>query len=88
MKTTIELPDGLYLAAKRVALKAGTLIEALIEQAPRRKLTLRRNSETPKPENPRPVGRRISWVTAKGRLPPDLDLSDREAMYSWFGKGT
>ena len=78
MKTTIELPDDLLLAAKKKALDSRTTLRALFEQALRRELTTPRRSTKAKPR------RRIHWVTAKGKLPRDLDLSDREAMYSWF----
>lgn len=32
MKTTVEVPDGLLREAKRVALRRGTTVRALIEQ--------------------------------------------------------
>ena len=78
MKTTIELPDDLLLAAKKKALESRTTLRALFERALRRELTTPRRSTKTAPRL------RIRWVTAKGKLPPGLDLSDREAMYSWF----
>ncbi len=38
MKTTIELPDGLYAEAKAVALRRRTTLKAMIEHALRREV--------------------------------------------------
>ena len=83
MKMTIDLPEDLYQAAKKRALEAGTLLDVFIEQALRRELGMPDCVEAVKP-----VRRPIRWVTAKGKLPPGLDLSNREAMYSWFQEET
>ncbi len=42
MKTTVELPDSLLRAAKRVALKNRTTVKALIEQGLRTVITERK----------------------------------------------
>jgi len=34
----------------------------------------------------RPRKKLVHLVTVKGGLAPDLDLSNREAMYEWFDK--
>lgn len=77
MKTTIEIPDHLFLEAKRKALETRTTLREIVERALRREL--------------RRVGsrggrraRRIRWVTSAGGLPPGLDLSDRGKMWQWM----
>jgi len=76
MKTTIELPDDLFLQAKRKALENRTTLRHLVERA------LRRELMGGKPAARRP--RRIRWVTSPGGLPPGLDLSDRTEMWEWM----
>jgi hypothetical protein len=46
MKTTVELPDALLRAAKRVALKERTTVKALIEQGLRTVVEARRAAGT------------------------------------------
>ena len=79
MKTTIELPDDLLMAAKRKALETHATLREVFERALRRDLT-QPGSTT------RPKGRKIRWVTSPGGLPPGLDVSDREKMWDWFDK--
>jgi hypothetical protein len=75
MKTTIELPDDLFVAAKRRAAEDRTTLKALIERGLRAQLGRRaRPSATRRP---------IQWVTAPGGLPPGLELDDRAAMHDW-----
>lgn len=76
MKTTIELPDALFVAAKKRAADERRPLRELIEEALRAKLAERM-----------PAKRRrapIRWVTASGGLPPGLDVSDRAAMHDWL----
>ena len=79
MKTTIELPDDLFIAVKKHAAEHRTTIRALVESGlrwelvkPRRKATKRR--------------RRIQWVTVPGGLAPGIDISDRPKMLDYFGR--
>jgi hypothetical protein len=80
MKTTIELPDHLLIAAKKRAADERRPLRALMEEALRNLLT-----------RARPVARvkgKIPWdkITVDAGLPPGLDVSNREAMYDWFDK--
>jgi hypothetical protein len=77
MKTTIELPDELLIEAKQAAAKQRRPLKALLEEGLRMVL-----SKTDR----KPRRRQVTLVTSKGGLPPDLDLSSREAMYEWFDK--
>jgi len=76
MKTTIELPDDLFLQAKRKALENRTTLRHLVERA------LRQELRGGKPAARRP--RRIRWIMSPGGLPPGLDLSDRTEMWEWL----
>jgi len=76
MKTTIELPDDLFLQAKRKALENRTTLRQIVERALRQEL---RGGKT---AARRP--RRIRWITSPGGLPPGLDLSDRTEMWDWI----
>ena len=79
MKTTIELPEGLLLEAKRKALETRTTLRDIFERALRREL---RQTGSRPPRRPR----RIRWVTSAGGLPPELDVSDRSKMWDWMQK--
>lgn len=77
MKTTIELPDDLFIAAKRRAAEDRSTLRAIVERGVRAQLQ-------------RPVGRTraarsaIRWVTVDGGLPPGLGVQDRAAMHDWL----
>ena len=75
MKTTVDLPDDLLIAAKQRAAKERRPLRALLEQGLR--LVLARGRATP----PR---RRIRWVTVAGGL--GVDVSDRERMHGRLGR--
>lgn len=77
MKTTIELPDDLLIAAKKRAAETRSTLREILERA------LRRELHGPRRNRSRSRGR-IRWVTHDGGLAPDLDLSSREKMYEWF----
>ena len=78
MKTTIELPDDLLIAAKKKAAETRTSLKVIMERALRREL--RGPTAQPGQRRKRP----ICWVTAKGGLPPGLDLTDRAKMHEWL----
>ena len=78
MKTTIELPDDLFVAAKRRAAEERSTLRAIIERGVRAQLR--------KPQSSRTAGAKpaIKWVTVDGGLPPGVDVSDRAAMHDWL----
>ncbi len=78
MKTTIELPDELFVAAKQRAAEERSTLRSIVERGLRAQLAR-------KPASPARRGRRaIRWVTVDGGLPPDLELQDRAAMHDWL----
>lgn len=81
MKTTIDLPDDLLIAAKKRAAETRTTLREIFERG------LRRELQTPQSgRSSRRRRRAIRWVTAKGGLPPGLDIADREKMHEWLRK--
>lgn len=80
MKTTIELPDDLMVAAKKQAAEARSTLRELVERGLRRELRGDRRA-------PPRSRRAIRWVTVEGGLPPDVDLADRSAMSDWLRRG-
>ncbi len=81
MKTTIDLPDELLIAAKKRAAETRTTLREIFERG------LRRELQTPQSGRAgRRSGRAIRWVTARGGLPPGLDIADREKMHEWLRK--
>ena len=77
MKTTVELPDDLLIAAKTRAAQTRSTLRELIERGLRRELQRSRRDVS--------AGRGgIEWVTVDGGLPPGLDLHDRASMSDWL----
>jgi hypothetical protein len=77
MKTTIDLPDALLIAAKKKAAESRTTLREIFERGLRRELSQpRRRRKTPE----------VRWVTASGGLPPGLDIADRAAMREWLAR--
>ncbi len=77
MKTTVELPDDLMVAAKKRAAEARSTLRELVERGLRRELRgERRTRATPR--------RSICWVTVDGGVPSGLDLTDRVGMTEWL----
>lgn len=76
MKTTLELSDELFVAAKLRAASERTTLRAIVERGLRTQLG----------SAPRKRGRRpgVKWVTVPGGLPADVDLSDRASMHDWL----
>ena len=75
MKTTVEIPNDLLREWKKKAVEQGKTLKSMWESL------LREGLHSPQPERSR---RKIRWVTAKGGLPPGLDVSNRERMYDWI----
>ena len=78
MKTTIELPDDLFIAAKRRAAEERTTLRAIVERG------LRAQLRGPRTGRSRAGRRAIRWVTVDGGLPVGLDIRDRAAMHDWL----
>jgi hypothetical protein len=77
MKTTIELPDDLLIAAKKRAAELRRPMRSLVEEGLRARLA--------RPEGGRTKRRReIRWVQVKGGLPRDINLADRAKMHDWL----
>ena len=77
MKTTIDLPDDLFIAAKRRAAEDRSTLRAIVERGLRAQLR--------RPQGPTRARRQaIRWVTVDGGLPPGLDLQDRAATSDWL----
>ena len=76
MKTTVEIPDEVFRAWKKRAVESGSTLKDMWESVLRSAL----QAPHPKPRSKR----KIRWVTAKGGLPPGLDVSNRERMYDWI----
>lgn len=79
MKTTIELPDELLIAAKKRAAELRRPLRDLVEEGLREQLRTRRVKHPGSK-------RRIRWVTVRGGLPPGLDVADRVALHDWLRK--
>ena len=75
MKTTIDLPDDLLIAAKKRAAELRQPLRALIADGLRLRL---------KESSPRRKRRKLRFMTVAGGLPPGLDLSDRAKMHEWL----
>ena len=78
MKTTIELPDDLFIAAKRRAAEERSTLRAIVERG------LRAQLRRPRAARTRAARSAIRWVTVDGGLPPGLDLRNRAAMHEWL----
>lgn len=76
MKTTIDLPDDLFVAAKQHAARERTTLRAMVERGLRAQLGRDKQTQVTRPA--------LRWVTVDGGLPPDLDLTDRQAMHDWL----
>lgn len=76
MKTTVELPDDLFIAAKKRAAEERTTLKELFQRGLRREIA--------GPGGRKKRSRPIPWVTAHGGLPPGLDVADRVRMHDWI----
>ena len=78
MKTTIDLPDDLFIAAKRRAAEDRSTLRAIVERG------LRAQLHRPRADRKRAGRPAIKWITGAGGLPPGLDVRDRAAMHDWL----
>ena len=78
MKTTVEIPDELFVAAKRRAAEDRSTLRAIIERG------LRAQLHRPRAIRTRARRLAIRWVVVDGGLPPGLDLRDRASMHDWL----
>jgi len=76
MKTTIDIPDDLLLAAKRRALESRSTLREIVSRGLRNELA--GPARTPRKRHA------FKLVTVPGGLPPGLDLSSREAMHDFL----
>ena len=77
MKTTVDLPDALVIAAKKRAAEERTTLRKILESGLRRELEA---------SSQRVPSRRLRLVVSKGGLPPGLDLSNRVKMHEWLSQ--
>ena len=79
LKLNIELPEGLFIAAKKRAADLRRPLRELVEAGLRAQLA----------SVPRYAGcgkKPIRWVTVDGGLPPGMDVANRPSMYKKFKK--
>ena len=71
-KTTLNIDERLLVRAKALALREGTTLTAIVEQALRARLAPRAKG-----------GEAIAFTlpTVKGTAPPNVDVADREALF-------
>jgi hypothetical protein len=72
MKTTVDLPDDLLIAAKKQAAEERRPLRELLEEGLRTVL---------QPAGRKRVPSAIRWVTVRGGLPEGVDVADRDAMH-------
>lgn len=70
MRTTIDIPDPLFRAAKQRAADEGVSLREIVLRALQLQLGATRRT-----------GYRFRWRTEKGRLLPAVDLNDRQSLY-------
>ena len=80
MKTTLELPDELLIAAKKRAVELRQSLRALVTSGLRRELGAGASQQS------RAAHRRLKWVTVEGGLPPNLDVTRRQDMHEWLAQ--
>ncbi len=77
MRTTIDLPDELLIAANKRAAELRRPLRALVEAGLRAQLAA---VEAPHKGAARP----IHWLTVDGGLPEGVDITNRAAMHDWL----
>lgn len=71
MRTTVDIPDEVFRAAKRRAADEGKSFREVIETALRLHLS----------GHPAPSDYKLQWRTEKGKLQPGVRLDDRDALF-------
>jgi plasmid stability protein len=71
MRTTLNLDDSLIRAVKQRAARTGQTMTEILELAVREMLD---RESKPAPSY------RLRWVAVRGAAPPNLDLTDRDAL--------
>lgn len=81
MRTTVDLPEDLFVAAKTRAAELREPLRKLIERSLRKELS--QTSGVVESRAP------LAWqeVVVEGGLPEGIDLSDRQRMYDWLQRG-
>jgi hypothetical protein len=74
MKTTFDLPDDLFVAAKKRAAEERVSLRDLVARGLRTQLA-GRSSRAKRSKSV------IKWVTVEGGLPDGIDVADRDAMH-------
>jgi hypothetical protein len=76
-KTTIEIADDLFVAAKRHAAGQRTTLRTLVERGLRSEI---------RGAHARKAATKIKWVTVDGGLPTGINVADRAAMIDRLGR--
>lgn len=71
MRTTIEINDAVFRAAKRQAADRGVSFRDVVETALRQHLGRTQRTQ----------GYALRWHTEAGRIQPGVDLTDRSALF-------
>jgi hypothetical protein len=79
MKTTIDLPDELFVAAKKRAADERRSLRDLVASGLRAQLHGRVRGDR--------RATAITWVIVKGGLPAGMDVADREPMHERLRRG-
>ena len=79
MKATVEIPDELFIAAKKRAAELRRPLRSLIERGLRAELG---RSQASPPSGVKSI--KLKWVTVDGGLPTGVDVADRAAMHNWL----
>ena len=72
VKTTLNVDERLLARAKALASREGITLTALVEESLRARLAPRSRTRTP---------REFDLPTVKGTAPPNVDITDREALF-------
>ena len=78
MKTTVDIPDELFIAAKKRAAELRQPLRELFERG------LRAEISRPATAAGRSKAVKLTWVTVDGGLPTGVDITDRAAMHDWL----
>ncbi|MGH9541729.1 MAG: hypothetical protein ACRD2H_07585 [Terriglobales bacterium] len=81
MKTTVEIPDELFVAAKKAAAERRWSLKRLIEVALRKELN---GGRAQRKISTAEFLRRLERHTQRLAWNSELDLSSRESMHAWL----